>query len=523
MSTVTRSLISLSREIAGILAALIVLQCALYSQSVQAPPQAAGGAAVTGPKFRVLRSVSGTSGTEKDDRLVIDNPKTIFHLGQDHKIMVYFEWEGPVGPHKFEGLWKNPAGKVVIISDFQYSATTTQFAGYWTMLLSGSEPTGVWTLEARIDGEAAGSFPFQVVSEPGAEPPTPPPARQPLTPAEIYQRALAASVYVDKFDARGKPVGRGSGFYLGDGRLVTAFQNIDGAKQVRVVFGEGRTIEATQVLARNRWQDWAVLPVNAPKVAGLPRAHSKSWTIGTVAYYLEVSTGSSRVITDTTIVGENTFPRAGDRLNLSASPDRAAIGSPLLNEYGEVIGMVGGSLAPGTNLLESYLLAMAPSNAGGGGILRYGLAVPVTLIPAASDHTAPATFDELTHNGEMLPLLTAPEKVAFGEFVLTLDKHRGMLTSRGSRQQFSHRDGKIYVYVNWDPNTKFKGVATMALFDVENRLLGQSKPLKVNLHFGEIAAGIWNITPASLPSGTYRVDVSLGDDLVWRRFFRLTD
>lgn len=478
---------------------------------------------VTGPKFRVLRSVAGTSGTEKDGRLVIDNPRTIFHLRQDHKVIVYFEWEGPVGPHKFEGLWKNPESKVVMISDFQYSATAPQFAGYWTMLLSGSEPTGVWTLEARIDGEAAGSFPFQVVLEPGAEPPTPRPARQPLAPAEIYQRALAASVYVDKLDVRGKPMGRGSGFYLDDGRLVTAFHNIDGAKQVRVTFSDGRTIEATQVLARNRWQDWAILLVNAPKVTGLPRAHSKSWTIGTVAYYLEVSTGSSRVITDANIVGADTFPRAGDRLNLSASPDGAAIGSPLLNEYGEVIGIVGGSLVPGTNLLESYLLAMAPSNAGGAGIIRYGLAVPVTLIPAASDHAAPATFDELTHNGEMLPLLTAPEKVEFGEFVLTLGKGPGMLTSRDSRQQFSHRDGKMYVYVSWHPNTKFKGVATMALFDVENRLLGQSKPLKLNLHPGDIAAGIWDITLAPLPSGTYRVDVSLGDDLVWRRFFRLTD
>jgi hypothetical protein len=100
--------------------------------------------------------MAGPSGTETQGRLVIDDPRSDFYLGKDKKVIGYFEWEGPPGAHKFEGNWKNPEHKVVLISDFQYVASSKQFSGYWTMLLSGAETPGLWTLDARIDGESAG-------------------------------------------------------------------------------------------------------------------------------------------------------------------------------------------------------------------------------------------------------------------------------------------------------------------------------------------------------------------------------
>ena len=502
---------------------VLVLTCLLFGVTY-GRGQTQGGGAAAGQTFRVIRSLAGPSGTESNGHLIIEDPRTVFHLGQDHKVIVYFEWEGPVGLHKFEGLWKNMEGKVVLVSDFQYSATIKQFSGYWTMLLSGSEPPGLWTLEARIDGESAGNLSFQLVAEPGAvSSSTPVLARQPLTPAELYKQAAEAAVFIDKIDSHGKAVARGSGFNLDSGRVVTAFQNIDGATKLRVIFADGNALDVTQVQSWNRWQDWVILPVIAPNVTGIPRAAPKSWNVGSVCYYLETSSGSSRIITDSTVVGQNTFPRAGERLNLSASPGRVAIGSPLLNEFGEVIGMVGGSLAPGTDMIGSYMLAADPINLGTTGIIRDGLAVPITLIPSASDHGMATSLDELARSGQMLPLLASQEKVLFGELALTLEKNQGTVSPLNSRQQFSHQDQKIYVYVTWAPTVTFKGSAAMAIYDGDNRSLGQSKPVKVNLHPGSVSGSVWDIPLASLISGIYRVDVSLGDDLVWRRFFRLID
>jgi len=86
----------------------------------------------------------------------MDDARSVFTAGKDPKVTVYFEWEGPLGAHHFEGLWKSPEGKIVLISDFRYEAKTPHFNGYWSMLLSEATPSGEWNLEARIDGEPAG-------------------------------------------------------------------------------------------------------------------------------------------------------------------------------------------------------------------------------------------------------------------------------------------------------------------------------------------------------------------------------
>jgi S1-C subfamily serine protease len=490
----------------------------------KAMAQGGGGGTVGAPTFKVLRAMAGSSGKEANGRLILDDPRSVFYIGQDHKIIVYFEWEGPPGPHKFEGIWKNADSKVTLISDFQYVAPGKLFSGYWSMLLSGSETPGLWKVEARIDGESAGELSFQLIAGPGAvAPPAPaPPPREPLSTGELYKRLAEVSVFVDKIDTHGKAVARGSGFYLEDGRLLTAFQNVDGATKLRVISANGTAQEVTAVRSWDRWKDWAILAVSGTKVTGLTRAAPKSWSVGSICYFLQTSSGSGRVIADGTIVGQNTFPRAGERMNIAESPSRGAIGSPLTNEFSEVVGMVGGSLAPGTDLLGSYMLTTAGNSLGGTSYIRDGLAVPINLVPTAPSQDQ-TDLEELTRKGQMVPLLNSEQKIIIAELALTLEKGKGMPSPSNPSQQFSHKDKKIYVYVNWNENISFKGTAAMAVFDVDNRALGQSNPLKVSLHSGALSSSSWEIPLATLPSGIYRVDVSLGDDIVWRKFFRLAD
>jgi hypothetical protein len=136
----------------------------------------------------------------------------------------------------------------------------------------------------------------------------------------------------------------------------------------------------------------------------------------------------------------------------------------------------------------------------------------------------PATsLEELTRKGQMVPLVSSEEQVVFAGLSLKLEKGKGVPTPTDSRQQFSHQDQKIWVFVNWNENLPFKGMATMAVHDVENRALGQASPLKLSLRPGALSLTTWEIPLTSMPSGIYRVDVSLGDEIVWRKFFRLAD
>src|SRR5580692_5243781 len=140
----------------------------------------------TGSPYHVLRSIAGAAGHENNSKFVMDDARSLFTAGKDSKVIVYFEWDGPLGPHHFEGLWKSPEGKIVLISDFRYEAKTTHFSGYWTMLLSEGSPSGEWNLEARIDGEPAGNLSFVVTGSPVAHAAPPP---QPLSLADMYRKA----------------------------------------------------------------------------------------------------------------------------------------------------------------------------------------------------------------------------------------------------------------------------------------------------------------------------------------------
>src|ERR1700722_1831573 len=82
----------------------------------------------TGTPYRVVRSIAGAAGHEDNGTFVMDDARSLFNAGKDSKVVVYFEWEGPLGPHHFEGLWKSPEGKIVLISDFRYEAKSSRYS-----------------------------------------------------------------------------------------------------------------------------------------------------------------------------------------------------------------------------------------------------------------------------------------------------------------------------------------------------------------------------------------------------------
>ena len=82
---------------------------------------AGGGARAAEPSFRVIRSVSGTKLFDEGGPSGVQDPRSLFYANTDKEIIVYFTWEGSPGPHHFEGLWKNPAGKIAMTSEFDYS------------------------------------------------------------------------------------------------------------------------------------------------------------------------------------------------------------------------------------------------------------------------------------------------------------------------------------------------------------------------------------------------------------------
>lgn len=500
------------------------LLSAVFAKSGASPRPSAASAQASGAQFRVVRSVSGSTGREVDGRYVVDDPRTVFTAGKDQKVIVYFEWEGPPGPHHFEGLWKNPEGKIVLLSDFRYEATKSNFSGYWTLLLPESPQLGEWALEARIDGESAGVHSFVVSSAPGAV--NVGPTRHVLSMAEIYQQALSSSLVVEKLASDGTLLGRSSGFWVGDGRVLTAFEAIDGASTLGLALADGSRQKTDQVLAWNRWQDWALLLVPSAKGAILKRAEPASWKVGERCAFLETGTQGERVITDGTIIGTSSFPHAGDRLNIVSFVSLYSVGSALLNEYGEYVAVVGGSTVPGADAHTTLeLTSQNPNLQQGAGGIKGGMAVPASLIPEPPQGTAATSLQELWRRQQFIPPLIKAGNLKFATLTSAIEKgHAGMPAwPLDYRQVFSRRDTRVAAFANWQPVTKQKGVAALRVYDLENQILTESKPSKLDLKPGAFVTSSWELPLSTLPPGIYRAEILVDSNPVWRTFFRVTE
>lgn len=431
---------------------------------------------------------------------------------------VFFEWDGRPGKHHFEGLWKDPSSKVVVVSAFEYEPTTPRFGAYWQLNLNDKMQTGWWSLEARVDGEYAGSHSFEIVAKPRPEMP---PSRTVLSLDELYQRARSASVFIEKLNASGQRFNSGLGFRMGsEGLILTTFHNIDGATSLRVT-SAGRAYAVDSLVAWDRRLDFAVLKI--PDSGGatlLPPASADSGKIGDRVFGLDSPAEGNLVIGEGNIVGRHSFPSLGERLNVSLSVSYAASGGAVLNEYGEVLGVAqaGGLILPGSWSVISRLgfpLMGSPYNAG-------TVALPLSALPNPLPTTA-TSFSELAQRGVVMP------PVVENENLMTAGIGRQVVTQfdiprlEGEQFGFSRREGTADVLLAWNPRKKTQQMISMKIYNFDNRLLSSTKLEKLKLSPKNMKFNVWKITFGQMPTGIYRIDVTLDDVPVWRTFFRLVD
>jgi trypsin-like peptidase len=490
--------------------------------------QQAGGVQAGEPKFRLVRSVSGSKGSLQAGQYVIEDPRDVFYVPGDTKITVYFEWEGPLGLHHLEGIWKNPEGKIVSLSDFDYESKQKRFGVYFSVPILESIPPGLWSVEAHIDGELAGTHTFQILA--ASKPATTATAKVFLAPGEIYQRAMAATVVVQALGADGATLTEGSGFFVAENVVLTGFENIDGASAVRVTLAGGRQIEAEGVLVSSRLGDWALLRVQAPKSSLLPIAPNKSWQVGDRCFSLDEPQENNRTIVDGNITGERTFPEIGDRLDLSFAVQSGASGSPLINEYGEAIGMVVvRSLLPGSKSLSAMrkgLGAAYPGNLFGSDSpfrSENQLAIPISAVQLKTAESPVTSLSQLAANGSFTPALAGFENIMSGTVARRIDRKGSLWEPVEQKFEYSHEDDQIVIFIIWSMRSKLKGLASLRLYGLNNQLAVTSRPKKISLSKGQMSYLTYPLEISKVPSGTYRVDLVIDTTAVWRTFIRVRD
>ena len=522
-----RKLARASTPILTALVVVVLLSPKSFGQQPNAPAPSGGAVSAAEPSFRLIRSICGGSGAQKGDHFVMDDPRSSFFIPQDKQVMVYFEWEGQTGQHHFEGFWKNPEGKVVVLSDFSYDAKQKRFAGYWALPLTEAMSPGIWMMEAHVDGELGGTYSFQISREarPGL-----PAARPTLTPADLYKNLLPETVWVERLDAQHRPISTGSGFIVSENLVVTTFENVESAASVRLTLANGMTETLDGLTAWNRMQDWAVLRSSVPLGKGLPLAKQGAWQIGDICYSLDSPQEGNRTILNGNITGNHRFQDVGERWNVNFQLDDRAGGSPVVTEYGDVIGMVSSaSLVPG---LSSLALAAAgkfpsyPINLSSNQLTPgtgADLVVPMSLVMLPKPETAVMTFDAMAKSGIFVENLVRNDNLLVASLGKTLDRHNMEWTIKDTRFDYQGRDSELNLLATWSPQTKLKSIAMLKIYDNQNRLVGTGQPVKVNFSKGQIGYSSWTFTIDRLMPGFYRVDLVMENAPIWRSFFRKTD
>ena len=470
--------------------------------------------------IRMLRSLAGPSGRASGSKFIFDEARNRFVYPQDKSLIVYFEWDAPPGLHVLTGIWKQPDGRVSSMSpDVKVETANRELRCYWQYLLAPGLPGGVWTLEVRVDGQPAGSHAFELVSieQPAPAVEAAPAPRAPPTLDEIFRKTSRSLVWIYKLDESGHRTDTATGFIIEPGRIVTAFQAVDSAARIEIEFPGGRKVTVDALLAFSRNGDWAVLRADTGDLPLIPRGDPKTVAVGERLTVFNVES-DARVLGGIDVGGRRTVAGFGERIQLSPGVAKGAVGGPLLDSFGRVVGVLGGSLTPGSRF-DSRSMGISPAL--WNNLNANNAAIPVTEVNVASG-AEPVSFKALLDAGTLTAPLAAMPEFMYGGTTQSLPKSATGPMPRDA-SEFGRGETQVYVYSLWSRKGKIgRGVLSAKVFDSGNRVVVEVAGKKMSL--GEIPVrSAFGFSPAGLRGGTYRVDLLWDGKPVWRTFILITE
>ncbi len=456
-------------------------------------------APATAPKL--IRGEAGPSGVARAGTFVLDEQRDAFDVAKDQRVYVVFEWEGKPGPHHCELVWTAPDGSIALQSALDLDARGPRFSGYWALLLNPTIARGLWAAEVTVDGQKAGSKTFRI---------TGPIVARELPPDELYKRAMSATVKLVGKIRFGEPRSF-SGFAIGPNAVITTFGALNAADSIEVLFGDGTRAETTEVWSFSRELDWALLKVAVPESARSLKT-AETTKVGDRCLFLDAIEGQ-RQMAPCSILGEDRSA-AVLRYTIGIRPADAAVGSPLLNAFGDIVGMVGAASKSAVGTFADERMGMH-----GGHGPNYALVVLPTKGLKGPEGTTEEALAAFWERGVFFRPVTASGGVEYGFLVPGLPKQKSFSGPTTNSNEFSLKDGAFTAVVFWQSREKRDTTIGYACYDLANRRLIHGQPLKVSLKPGQRTESSTGVDFTSFAPGQYRLDILLGDEVAWRTFF----
>ena len=169
------------------------------------------------------------------------------------------------------------------------------------------------------------------------------------TADEIFERAQHATGEIMTYNKAGEELALGTGIVMSsDGRILTNYHVIEGAYSIKIKIDK-RTYTVQRVLAYDAEIDLAVLKISASDLITL-NICSKKLTVGHTVYALGSSKGMTATFSQGIITAASRKIDGVTYVQHDAAISSGNSGGPLINEFGEIVGINTMTIRDGQNV-----------------------------------------------------------------------------------------------------------------------------------------------------------------------------
>lgn len=167
----------------------------------------------------------------------------------------------------------------------------------------------------------------------------------------VAQQVIPSTVTVILYDSGSRVIGTGSGFFVRENIIATNFHVIDGADDADIKLADSDTSYQTAgVVAVDKRNDLVLLQINNTHGKPLKLSVSEPLEVGLEIYAVGSPKGLEGTIASGIVSRLVTHAESEARIQITAPISSGSSGGPVVDKYGEVIGIAQASIREGQNL-----------------------------------------------------------------------------------------------------------------------------------------------------------------------------
>ncbi len=178
-----------------------------------------------------------------------------------------------------------------------------------------------------------------------------------LTAKELYEKCGPSTVEIHVSNTDLEYTAQGSGFFISENAIVTNYHVIAGANKIEVLTNDEKSYDVPTVLGYSIDLDLAILQISTKDHTYLKMSDDKV-SVGETIYALGSPRGLTGTMSDGIISTASRIMDGVDYIQITAPISPGNSGGPLINEYGEVVGINAATIEDAQNLNQNLNFAI---------------------------------------------------------------------------------------------------------------------------------------------------------------------